>query len=181
MKLLRSLTFRLALYYAGLFTLSVLLLGALYYVIAIRAPLESVERGLEREARELAALHETRGMTALAASLDRRAGLPAPRLAYHVLLDADGRAVTANLPSWPREAGAEWIRVEADLPSEGDEDEHEALVNDRTFADGSRLLIGAGSRASPPQRAVLLPATCRSASLYGAQATTSTGSARRST
>ena len=142
MKLLRSLTFRLALYYAGLFTLSVLLLGALYYVIAIRAPLESVERGLEREARELAALHETRGMTALAAALDRRAGLPAPRLAYHVLLDADGRAVTANLPSWPREAGAEWIRVEADLPSEGDEDEHEALVNDRTFADGSRLLIG---------------------------------------
>ena len=51
MKLLRSLTFRLALYYAGLFTLSVLLLGALYYVIAIRAPLESVEAGLEQEAR----------------------------------------------------------------------------------------------------------------------------------
>ena len=28
------------------------------------------------------------------------------------------------------------------MPNEGDEDEHEALVNDRTFTDGSRLLIG---------------------------------------
>ena len=142
MKLLRSLTFRLALYYAGLFTLSVLLLGALYYVIAIRAPLESVERGLAAEARELASLRERDGLAALAAALEGRATEPAPRLADHVLLDPAGRTVAANLPSWPREAGEEWIRVEADLPREGDEDEHEALVNDRTFADGSRLLIG---------------------------------------
>jgi len=141
-KLLRSLTFRLALYYAGLFTLSVLLLGALYYVIAIRAPLGAVERGLEREAPELAEVLEARGLAALAANLERRAALPAPRLAYHVLLDPAGRTVTANLPSWPREAGEEWIRVEADLPSEGDEDEHEALVKDFTLPDGSRLLIG---------------------------------------
>ena len=72
MKLLRSLTFRLALYYAGLFTLSVLLLGALYYVIAIWAPLESVERGLAAEARELASLRERDGLAALAAALERR-------------------------------------------------------------------------------------------------------------
>jgi signal transduction histidine kinase len=141
-KLLRSLTFRLALYYAGLFTLSVLLLGALYYVIAIRAPLEAVERGLAEEAAEFAALRDRGGPGALAAALERRAAEPAPRLAYHVLLDPAGTALTANLPSWPRRAGEEWIRVEADLPTEGDEDEHEALVHDRTFADGGRLLIG---------------------------------------
>jgi len=142
MKLLRSLTFRLALFYAGLFTLSVLLLGALYYVLAIRAPLESVERGLADEARQLAALHEREGPVSLAAALERRAADPAPRLAYHVLLDSTGQTITANLPSWPRVAGKEWIRVEADVAAEGDEDEHEALVNDRMFADGSRLLIG---------------------------------------
>jgi len=141
-KLLRSLTFRLALYYAGLFTLSVLLLGALYYVIAIRAPLESVEHGLAEEAREFAALHDREGLAVLATALERRVAEPAPRLAYHVLLDPTGRALTANLPSWPRAAGEEWIRVEADVAQEGDEDEHEALVNDRTFADGSRLLLG---------------------------------------
>lgn len=142
MKLLRSLTFRLALYYAGLFTASVLLLGALYYLVVIEAPLEAVESGLRDEAREFTALHDARGVAALAGALERRAADPAPRLAYHVLLDPAGRTVTANLPSWPRVAGEEWIRVEADLPSEGDEDEHEALVKDQVFADGSRLLIG---------------------------------------
>lgn len=142
MKLLRSLTFRLALYYAGLFTLSVLLLGALYYTIAIRAPLEAVERDLTVEVRRLVTLHDRAGLAALAATLEQRAAEPSSRLAYHVLLDPAGQALTANLPSWPRVAGDEWIRVEADVAKEGDEDEHEALVNDRRLADGSRLLIG---------------------------------------
>ena len=142
MKLLRSLTFRLALTYAGLFSLSVLLLGALYYTVAIRAPLETVRGGLAEEAERYAELHDRRGVAVLAAELDRRALRPAERLAYHVLIDPAGRTVTSNLPSWPRNPGEEWIRVEADIALEGDEDEHEALVSDRTLADGTRLLIG---------------------------------------
>ena len=142
MKLLRSLTFRLALYYAGLFSLSVAVLGAVYYVVAIRAPLEAVRSELSEDAARYAALHARLGLDGLAMALERRAAAPSPRLAYHVLLDPAGRAVSANLPSWPRARGAEWIRVEADVAREGDEDEHEALVNDRAFADGSRLLIG---------------------------------------
>lgn len=142
MKLLRSLTFRLALYYAGLFSLSVMLLGALYYAIAIRAPLETVRRGLVVEAERFAELHSRLGAEALAAELERRAAQPADRLAYHVLIAPSGDTVTANLPSWPRIPGREWIRVEADIPQDGDEDEHEALVRDRTLADGTRLLIG---------------------------------------
>ena len=54
MKLLRSLSFRLALLYAGLFGLSVLLLGGLYYAIAIRAPLEAIRSDLRAESRQLA-------------------------------------------------------------------------------------------------------------------------------
>ena len=57
MKLLRSLTFRLALYYAGLFSLSVAVLGAVYYVVAIRAPLEAVRSELSEDAARYAALH----------------------------------------------------------------------------------------------------------------------------
>ena len=142
MKLLRSLTFRLALYYAGLFSVSVAALGAVYYIVAIRAPLEAVRSELADEAERYAALHDRLGLEALAAELERRAAELSPRLAYHVLLDPEGRAVTANLPSWPRTRGEEWIRVEADVAREGDEDEHEALVNDRAFTDGGRLLLG---------------------------------------
>lgn len=142
MRLLRSLTFRLALYYAGLFSLSVGLLGAAYYLVAIRAPIEDVRSELRAEADRFAALHQRDGRAALAALLEHRAAEPSPRLGYHVLLDPSGRPVSANLPSWPKVPGAEWIHIEADVAREGDEDEHEALVNDRVLADGSRLLIG---------------------------------------
>lgn len=142
MRLLRSLTFRLALYYAGLFSLSVALLGAVYYFVAIRAPLEAVRSELAAEADQFAALHDRVGLAGVAAALERRAAELSPRLAYHVLLDPSGRPVTANLPSWPQVAGEEWIHIEADVAREGDEDEHEALVNDRVFPDGSRLLVG---------------------------------------
>ena len=142
MKLLRSLAFRLALYYAGLFTLSVLLLGALYYLVAIKAPLDAVERNLTGEARLLSELHKGQGTAALAEALDRRAAHPAPRLAYHVLLDRSGAPLTTNLPSWPQARRDEWLRIEADIPQEGEEDEHEALVLDRTLPDGLRLMIG---------------------------------------
>lgn len=142
MRLLRSLTFRLALYYAGLFSLSVALLGAVYYFVAIRAPLEAVRSELAAEADHFAAVHDRIGLGALAVRLERRAAEVSPRLAYHVLLDPSGRPITANLPSWPRAAGEEWIHIEADVARDGDEDEHEALVNDRVLPDGSRLLIG---------------------------------------
>ena len=141
MKLLRSLTFRLALYYAALFALSVSLLGALFYVVTIWAPLEQLRSGIAVEAEHFATLHE-KGTEVLSMELERRAAEPAPRLAYHALLDPAGQTVTTNLPSWPRTAGSEWIRIEADVAFDGDEDEHEALVNDRVFSDGCRLLVG---------------------------------------
>ena len=142
MKLIHSLSFRLAVTYAALFVLSVALLGALYYVVAIRAPLEAVRDGLREESSRFEALHRRSGPTALARALDRRAAAPAERAAYHALIDPQSRTITANLPSWPRGQGDAWIHVEADVAREGGEDESEALVHDRRLADGSRLLIG---------------------------------------
>ena len=78
MKLLRSLTFRLALYYAGLFSLSVAVLGAVYYVVAIRAPLEAVRSELSEDAARYAALHARLGLDGLAMALERRAAAPSP-------------------------------------------------------------------------------------------------------
>src|SRR5690606_6848963 len=50
--------------------------------------------------------------------------------------------LTANLPSWPGALEGAWIRIEADVAIEGDEEEHEALVHDTLLSDGSRLLVG---------------------------------------
>lgn len=142
MRLLRSLSFRLALLYCLLLSASTILLGGIYYVVAIKAPLNEVELQLLEELAALEQIHAQGGMSALVPELERRAAAPSPRLAYHALLRPDGAAAAANLPSWPREAGQGWLRIDADVSREGDEDEYEALVIERALAGGGRLLIG---------------------------------------
>lgn len=142
MRLLASFSFRLALLYALLFTLSLSILLGLFFWMSIARPTGEVERGLLAETTRYRALHAEAGTPALAAALDRRAATMAPRRAYHALIGRDGRPVTANLPSWPPGRDGGWYRIEADIYRDGDEDDHEALVHDMALPDGSRLLIG---------------------------------------
>ncbi|MGE0776570.1 MAG: ATP-binding protein, partial [Sphingomonadaceae bacterium] len=55
---------------------------------------------------------------------------------------ANGRTISANLRSWPREPADGWLRLEADDYLEGDEVDYEPLTLDHRFADGARLLVG---------------------------------------
>jgi len=142
MRLTRSLSFRLALLYAALFTLSVLILLGLYYWISIMRPTFEVQSTLDREVRALEEVHRAGGARALAAALDSRAARVTPRYPYHALIAPDGQPLTSNLPSWPPASGREWLTIEADVYRDGDEDDHEALVLDRRLGDGSRLLLG---------------------------------------
>ena len=142
MRLLGSFSFRLALLYAALFTLSVSILLALYYWASIHRPLTQVRSGLAAEAAGFEALYAERGAGALTAALERRAAVVAPRRAYHALIGADGRVIARNLPSWPGPSGAAWLRIEADVYRDGDEDDYEALAIDRPLPGGGRLLLG---------------------------------------
>jgi signal transduction histidine kinase len=142
MRLLGSLSFRLALVYAGLFTASVCLLGGVFYWAAIANPLREVRDQLAVEGEGFAETYRRRGAEALVPQLERRAGDPSSRLAYHALLRPDGSALASNLPSWPHAFTTSWLRIEADIAREGDEDEYEALALDLRFDDGARLIIG---------------------------------------
>lgn len=142
MRLLASFSFRLALLYAALFTLSVSILLALFYWTSIRRPIEQVEAGLVVESARFERLHAEQGNDALVDALQRRAGAPAQRQAYHALIAPDGQVLATNLPSWPPVPGPRWLRIEADVYRDGDEYDHEALVLDRRLADGTRLMIG---------------------------------------
>jgi signal transduction histidine kinase len=146
MRLLRSLSFRLAMLYAGLFTASLLILFAGYYAIAIRLPLRENERVVQHEATALANTYIVDGEQALTARLRARDAVhdhhPDHHKAFHAFIDRRGRVVTTNLPSWPRAVRSDWQRLEADLFVDGDEIDYEALTLDRRFADGARLIVG---------------------------------------
>lgn len=142
MRLLGSLSFRLALVYAALFAASVALLGVLVYWIAIAGPMAEVQQGLERERERYLAMSRGAQRGRLADLLDARAREDAPRAAYHALIGPDGGAITTNLPSWPRSRQTGWLRIEADIARDGDEDDHEALALDIELGGGMRLILG---------------------------------------
>lgn len=151
MRLLNSFSFRLALVYALLFTVSVSVLLALYYWSAIYRPMEAVRAGIRQESAQVAEAYRAQGPATAARLLEARAARAAARRPYHTLIAPGGRVLTTNLPSWP--AGTDtaaqpvgetpnWMRIEADIYRDGDEDDHEALMLDERLPDGARLMVG---------------------------------------
>lgn len=141
LRLFRSLTFRLALIYLALFSVSVALLLAVTWWMTVLRPLEDVQASILREADTLGDIYIVDGAAALEAALARRAVTVSERKAFHAYTAIDGRIV-ANLPSWPAKADSGWHRFEADLYVDGDEEDHEALVHAQSFRDGARLFVG---------------------------------------
>lgn len=140
-RLFRSLTFRLALIYLALFSLSVALLLGVTWWMTVERPLEDVRASVLREADALGDIYIVDGPAALEAALARRSATVSERMPFHAYTATDGR-IAANLPSWPARAADGWYRFEADLYVDGDEEDHEALVHEQNFRDGARLIVG---------------------------------------
>ena len=131
--------------------MSVSVLLGVYYWSVIHRPMEAVRDGLRQESAQLASVYRERGADAVVAQLARRAATPASRPAYHALMTREGRILATNLPSWPGGPNSavwadlteqRWLRIEADIYRDGDEDDHEALVLDQRLPDGARLMVG---------------------------------------
>lgn len=142
MRLFQSLSFRLALTYVGLFCVSVAALLGMYYWLNIQQPLDVVKQRVDLEMREMSQIYIVEGRDALVAALDARASKHEADEPFHAFIDADGRVITANLPSWPKSVTPGWLEIEADIYHNGDETDHNAMTRDRKFQDGRRLLIG---------------------------------------
>ena len=142
MKLLQSLSFRLALTYVLLFAGSLLLILGINYWVSIARPLEAARGEVAREADLYSDIYVVDGEAALLKRLEARRNVLAPRKAFHAFIGADGKVVSANIPSWPAAARPGFTRIEADLYVDGDEEDHEALVLDMVFPTGARLIIG---------------------------------------
>jgi signal transduction histidine kinase len=141
-KLFRSLSFRLALIYLALFIGSTALLFGAYYYVSISHPRQLVRTQIEREAQALANVYIGYGADELRKELDRRERLGGSRRRFHAFSHRNGETLTATLPSLPARLPGGWGRVEVDVHQDGDEEDHEALITERRFADGSRLIIG---------------------------------------
>lgn len=137
----RSLTVRLGLVYVALFLTSTASMFGAAYWLGVHQPMVKEAAAVQREAGSLAAIDRAGGRDALLRGLQLRQNDGARR-AFHALLLADGRVVTANLPSWPKAAMADWQLLDADIAFLGTEQDYTALSVERRLDDGARLIIG---------------------------------------
>jgi signal transduction histidine kinase len=145
--LLRSTGFRLVMWYAAVFAVSVVLLFAVVYWIAIAAVEQQQDESVRREINLLTDIYQTRGPQALDRGIQRRTReLTSPRR-YYLLLDERGRMVSGNLPAIERFAGPKLMAVPVPAtdndakPGDGDKPER-MLAHGRTLANGEFLLVG---------------------------------------
>jgi signal transduction histidine kinase len=142
MKLLNSVSLRLALLCMALLIASALLLAAQHYWVTVYQPMHAVKRRVDREARELAQLYQTEGANAVTSSLDQRLRAGGARLPFHAFIARGGQVLSANLSGWPSQHGGDWLRLNADSHLDGEIQDHEPLLRDLLLGDGARLLVG---------------------------------------
>jgi signal transduction histidine kinase len=146
-RILRTIGFRLAALYAGLFGVSVLVLfGVIYWIVtgALRQQLATNIRG------EVAALvehHRSGGLAQMANAIERRLASGQHRTAFYLLIDPLGRKVAGNLSlrspfdGW-RELSAPRERGEDSENHPEDGQEHRLLALGVVLPDHSFLAVG---------------------------------------
>ncbi len=138
----RSLSFRIALLYAVALSLSMAIVAASYFVIAVLIPSNELRSRVAQEMQLLSQIYVVDGREALVTALEERRARVDERRAFDALIAPDGSAITANVPSWPTRIQSDWYSIEADRYREGDEDDFSALSRDHLFGDGVRLIVG---------------------------------------
>ena len=142
-ELFRTSTFRLALFYFGLFAVSVLaVLGLIYYHTVIYAN-QQTEETIDAEITGLAEQYKQRGLSGLITVIAERSDPGRGSSMLYLLTDARQRVLAGNLSAWPdATVGPDgWMRFTLD-PAEPSAHRHAAQATSFLLAGGYQLLVG---------------------------------------
>jgi signal transduction histidine kinase len=114
-RILRSATFRLALFYAALFVMSAGALFATVYITATAALQSDMQAVLRSEAYQLAEINRSSGLLSLAEQIRRRMNFRTRGPIYYLLQGPTGEVIVGNLPGMPPVEGViDFMRDTAD-------------------------------------------------------------------
>jgi len=141
--LLRTTTFRLALSYLGIFTVSAMALLALVSWSTSMFIEWQVQETVDAEATGLSEVYRDRDLTGLADIINQRARQDVEGRTSYLLMGHDGHVLAGNLRAWPKEAGdmLGWVRFRI-LAVGGIGPGTEVLAHAYELADDHRLLVG---------------------------------------
>ncbi|MBI3447032.1 MAG: HAMP domain-containing protein [Magnetospirillum sp.] len=141
--LLRTTTFRLALSYLGIFTVSAMALLALVSWSTTMFIEWQVQETVEAEATGLSEIYHDRDLGGLSEIISQRMRQDVDGRTTYLLMGLDGRILAGNLKAWPAEVNdlLGWVRFRV-LPLGGIGAGAEVLAHAYELADGYRLLVG---------------------------------------
>jgi signal transduction histidine kinase len=142
-RLLRTAPFRLALIYAGLFSLSVLVLVAILYFATTRLVENQLRTTVMAELQALRSELDRAGSAALVRAIASRTTDPAAQAFAYLFQDAEGRHIAGDLR--PMAPDQRWLRLAPEL-EEPEDDDHEddeewLLGRGVVLSDGRFLLV----------------------------------------
>lgn len=156
-RILRSASFRLALFYAVLFMASAGALFATVYVTASAAMQNDMAAVLRSEAYQLLDIHRRSGLAGLAEQIARRMNFRTRGPIFYLLQAPNGRVVVGNLPGMPPVNGVIDFVPQSDAPApDADGDRAKLTGFGLTLPDGSFLLVAQdAARLTDMQHAIV--------------------------
>src|SRR5438874_8125921 len=155
LRILRSATFRLALFYAGLFVMSAGALFATVYITATAALQSDMREVLRTEALQLAEINRSSGLAGLAQQITRRMNFRTRGPIFYLLQAPNRRVVVGNLPGMPPVEGVVDFVPQNDAP-EADAEPSKLTGFGLTLPDGSFLLVAQdANRLTEMQHAIV--------------------------
>lgn len=156
-RILRSASFRLALFYAVLFMASAGALFATVYVTATAAMQTDMTAVLRSEAYQLLDVHRRSGLASLAEQIARRMNFRTRGPIFYLLQAPNGRVVVGNLPGMPPVNGVIDFVPQSDEPAPDTDGDRAKLTGfGLTLPDGSFLLVAQdATRLTDMQHAIV--------------------------
>ncbi len=138
-ELIRTASFRIALYYAALFLASVLVIFAIIYLATAGDTARQLSNSVEADLAALRAEYHLGGLDNVVAGIISRLHATQGRTAYYLLQTADGRLLAGNAGPMPPKAG--WTDFLA-AGGAGPGNEGRVMAKAVVLPDGSYLLVG---------------------------------------
>jgi signal transduction histidine kinase len=156
-RILRSASFRLALFYAVLFMASAGALFATVYITATAAMQNDMSAVLRSEAYQLLEIHRRSGLAGLADQIARRMNFRTRGPIFYLLQAPNGRVVVGNLPGMPPVNGVIDFVPKPDTPvPEADAERTKLTGFGLTLPDGAFLLVAQdATRLTDMQHAIV--------------------------
>jgi signal transduction histidine kinase len=143
-KLFKSSTFRLALIYMALFSLSVLLLLSFIYWSTVGYMVRQTEATIEAEITGLAERYDLSGLPGLSKVINDRLSRQRTRSSLYLLTDSQFKPIIGNLKKWPQVQPSEegWMSFDIDSGPSVGSGKHQSLARVFSLRGDFHLLVG---------------------------------------